>query len=210
MTRNLRSLRSLRIAFGVLATLTALTRPAAGQGDSQPDTPRRWELRITSGSMMPVGELSDALRSAPLTAAQVAWLPRPRLAVVSTIGWARSRDLVALGAPKVDAITADLGAELRSRTRTFGAGGRLGGFVGSGLGVRRYDSRAANADATHHFATYAAVGGDVDLHRVGLRLELRDYVGGFAGTTGAGARTIGSDLVVMATLRFHRRPNAQQ
>jgi hypothetical protein len=194
----------------VLLTLAVLARPASGQVDVPSSSSPRWALFITTGSMMPTGELHHALRSAPLTAAQVLWLPRPRVAVVGTLGWARSRDLVTVGAPKVDAITADLGAELRSEARDLGAWGRIGGFVGSGIGMRRYDSRAVDTDASHHVATYVAVGTDLTVRRVGLRIELRDYASGFAPLTGAGERTIGNDVVVMTSLRLHRRRTAAQ
>lgn len=201
MTRHLRR----HLAVSLLATLGSFARPAAAQTVATPAPSTRWAMFITTGSMMPVGGLQDALRSAPLTAAQFAWLARPRVAVVGTLGWARSRDLFVLAAPKVDVVTADVGAEFRSDLRTLSKRTGISGFTGAGLGIRRYDSRAVNTDALHHETAYATVGGDLRVRRVGLRVEVRDYVGSFTPVAGTGARTLANDVVVMTTLHFHRR-----
>ncbi|MBX3174366.1 MAG: hypothetical protein KF709_08125 [Gemmatimonadaceae bacterium] len=193
--------RSIQLAFRTMTTLLVFALPAAAQTEA----PRHWEARITSGSMMPVGELQQSLRSAPLTAAQVSWSPRPQLAVTGTLGWARSRDLLTLGSPKVDAITLDLGVELRSRPRALGRRSSIDGFAGLGAGLRRYDSRAVGSDASRHAAAYAAVGSELVYRRVGLRLELREYVGGFRPLNGAGSQMLANDVVVMTALRIVRR-----
>lgn len=203
MTRHLRR----HLAVGLLATLGSFVRPANAQTVATPAPATRWSVFITTGSMMPVGTLQDALRSAPLTAAQFSWLARPHVALVGTLGWARSRDLLAAGAPKVDVVTADVGAELRSDMRALGSRTGLSGFTGAGLGIRRYDSRAVNTDALHHETAYATLGGDLRVRRVGLRVEVRDYVGGFTPVAGTatGTRTVANDVVVMTTLHFYRR-----
>lgn len=199
------TVRTTLLALAVTASTTG-PRVLAAQTHPTVDAPRRWEVQIATGSMMPVGALHDALRSAPRTAAQVSYLPRPRVAIVTTLGWARSRDLLAAGAPKVDALTADVGAEVRSLPRTLGTWVRVSGFAGGGVGMRRYDSRAVNVDASHHAATYAALGSDVIVRRVGLRIEARDYIGGFSPIAGHGEQIIANDVVVMTTLRLYRRP----
>ena len=61
---------SRHLAASLLATLGSVARPAAAQTVATPAPSTRWAMFITTGSMMPVGGLQDALRSAPLTAAQ--------------------------------------------------------------------------------------------------------------------------------------------
>jgi hypothetical protein len=207
-----RRIRRIALLLGALAAYLTMSRPVAAQSPTGTtptgDSPARWSFQIATGSMMPVGSLHGALRSAPLTAAQFAWSPRPRVAVVSTLGWARSRDLIAAGSPKVDAITADVGAEWRGRGHALARWGTLAGFVGGGVGMRRYDSRALNTEASHNLASYAALGSDFTVKRVGLRIEVRDYVGGFSPIGGTGKRIVSNDVVVMTALRFVRRTAA--
>ncbi|WP_461412841.1 hypothetical protein [Gemmatimonas sp.] len=205
MTRRIHRLHRTPVLLMALATFASMPRRAAAQQQDS-DTPARWALQVATGAMMPIGSMHDALRSAPLTAAQLAWRPLPRVAVIGTLGWARSRDLIAAGTPKVDAITADVGAEWRGKAHDMARWGSVASFVGGGVGMRRYDSRALNTAASHHLTTYAALGTDLTVKRVGLRVEVRDYVGGFSPIGGAGRRSIANDVVVMTALRFVRRP----
>ncbi len=203
MTRPPRTLRTATI-LGVVAALAALPAPSAAQEHAPAE--RHWELRFTSGSFMPVGEQQRVLRSAPLTAAQLSWTPRPSLAITGTLGWARSRDRLAAGTPKVDAFTADVGAELRAAVgRTS-----FSPFVGVGAGSRSYDSHGRGTETTHNLAGYAAVGGELVIRRVGLRVEARDYVTGFKPMRDAERSAVRNEVVVMTALRLVRRPAPQQ
>jgi hypothetical protein len=78
-------------------------------------------------------------------------------------------------------------------------------FVGAGAGGRSYNHRKLDLDATHDVAGYGTVGGEFGAGRVGLRLEVRDYVTGFKPLVGRGSATTRNDLVLMAGLRFNRR-----
>lgn len=204
-----------RAALKVICILTLvqlLTQTAAAQEAARESVPqpRRWEFRVASGTLIPTGELRLALRTADLTAAQVAWLPRPSLAVTGTFGWARSRDLGAVGTPKLDVFTSDLGAELRTAEWFAGRAVTVSPFVGLGAGMRSYDSRARGMDAAHTLSGYASVGGEVGYRRVGVRLEVRDYASGSGALAGAGASEARNDAVVMAALRLNRRPGVRR
>src|SRR5262245_20612969 len=97
------------------ATLTVLVfatgRPAAAQTQAQQS---RWAFLVTSGKVLPTGPQRAAIKRGNVTAAQLSYAVRPALAVTATVGWARSRDIAAVGDPKLDVFTYDLGAEVRS------------------------------------------------------------------------------------------------
>lgn len=197
------------IAAGTLGMLLFATRTAAAQTPAP--QARTWELRFTSGAFVPTGSQRNYVKDAQVSAAQLSWLVRPSLAITGTFGWAPSRDVASVDAPKLDVFTSDLGIEARpaqwfaSRAVTFSP------FAGLGAGARSYNYRRLDVDATNNLAGYAAVGGELGIRRVGLRLEVRDYVTGFKPLVGAGRSEARNDVVVMAALRFkkHRAPQGQ-
>ena len=185
--------------LATLATLALLmtVAPAAAQD-------RTWELRFTSGSLMPTGDLRADLRSADLSAAQLSWRLRPDLAITGTFGWARSRDLGASGAPKLDVFPSDVGIEASPLRWQVGTRTTLTPFVGLGAGARSYNHRSLDVDATHNLAAYAAAGGEIGFRHFGIRLEARDYVTGFKPLAGGGTSALRNDVVVMVGLRIGR------
>lgn len=200
------ALRTARIAL--VATLLTLPVTARAQADSS--MPRRWELRITTGSLRPTGALRQQLERGPLSTVQVSWLRRPSFAVTGTLGWAKSRDLAAIGSPGLNAFTADLGVESRPQHWVVGERVSLGPFAGIGAGARIYDYRSREASATRNVAAYAALGGELGFRRLGLRVEVRQYVGGFAPMDGVGPTPTRSDAMLLTSLRFNRRAVARR
>jgi hypothetical protein len=196
---------SISTAVSAVATL-ALLLASAGTAAAQTPAPPAgaWELRFTSGAFVPVGAQRSSLESAQLSAAQLSWRVRPSLAITGTFGWAPSRDLGVADAPKLDVFTYDVGAEARGpewfaeRAVTFSP------FAGAGAGARSYNYRKLDLDATHNLAAYGTVGGELGMGRVGLRLEVRDYVAGFKPLGGTGKADTRSDVVMMVGLRFNR------
>lgn len=178
----------------------------AGTASAQPSSEpaRRVELRVTGGAFVPAGSQRDALGDAHLSALQVAWLVRPTLAITGTVGWARSRDLALTGSPKLDVFTSDIGVEARPVEWFAGRAITFRPFVGAGVGARSYNHRALNVDATHNIAAYGAVGGELGLGRVGLRVEARDYASGFKPLTGVGSASTRNDVSLLLGLRFNR------
>jgi hypothetical protein len=202
--------RSTRAALAslALATLVASPRDAAAQATTP--TRNSWELIASSGALVPTGAQRGVLEDAALSTAQLSYVIRSRWAVTTMFGWARSRDLVAAGAPKLDVFTWDAGAEARApRWREKGALA-LTPFAGMGAGTRSFNHRALDVDATHDVAGYGAVGGELGMGRVQLRVEVRDYVTGFRPLTGGGRVEARNDVVAMVGLRFTRqRPRAE-
>jgi hypothetical protein len=194
-----------RLALTTVATLGLLafsTHTAAAQTTSAPAT--GWEFRVTSGAFVPTGNQRNYLKDAQVSAAQLAWLARPSLAVTGTFGWARSRDLRSADTPKLDAFTSDVGIELRPAHWFAGRAVTVDPFVGVGAGTRSYNYRKLDVDATNNLAGYGAVGGQVGMRRVALRLEVRDYATGFKPLAGPGKSDTRNDVVIMAGLSFNR------
>jgi hypothetical protein len=160
---------------------------------------------VPTGTVVPTGAQRAAIKRGNLTAVQLSYVARPALAVTATVGWARSRDLATANDPKLDVFTYDVGAELRAPRWIDRKAVTFMPFAGIGAGARSYDYRRLDVDATHNLAGYGAVGGELGVRRLRLRLEARDYVTGFQPLTGAGATATRNDVVVMAGLRIVRR-----
>lgn len=188
-------------------TLTAvllLTVAAARPARAQEEVPR-WQFRIASGSLLPTGAQRDAVKRAPMIAAQLSRGITPAIAVVSTIGWARSRDLATLDAARLDIFSADLGLEATASTRQIGKTFSFTPIIGLGSGMRYYHHRHLAADATTTLGGYVAAGGEVGIGRVGVRLEVRDYLTNFTPLIAGGRSAVRNDVMLLGALRLKRR-----
>lgn len=201
--RRLAHTRLALVILGVAGMLLSLPRTATSQAPSS--QPRRWEIRGVTGVLVPTGAQRDALKSAQVTGAQVAWLARPSLAITGSFGWAPSRDLGSTTTPKLDVFTSDVGAEFRPATWFAGRTVTFSPIVGAGAGARSYNYRSLKEDAAHNLSGYAALGGELGFSRVGLRLEVRDYVSAFKPLVGGGQADSRNDVMFMAALRFTRK-----
>jgi hypothetical protein len=199
--------RVLPLAMGALALIAGVTRPMSAQSDSV--AAPRWELRFTSGAFVGTGSQRRVLKDSPASAAQLSWVVRPSLAITSTFGWARSRDLGSFKSPRLDVFSYDVGVEARPAMWFARRAVTFSPFAGVGAGGRSYNYRKLDVDATNNAAAYAAMGGEVGVGRVAVRLELRDYVSGFSPLTGAGESFTRNDLSFMAGLRFNRQRGAR-
>lgn len=190
------------------ASATALSLAAAAttaSAQSEVSDPKPIEFRITSGALIPTRAMRSSLTNAQVTATQLSWLVAPKLAITGTFAWGRSKDGAAVGSPKLDVFTYDLGLEGRTKELCADCRVSLKGFAGAGAGARSYNYRKLDVAATHNVAGYLAAGGEVGLGRVGVRVEVRDYATGFKPLAGSGASASRNDVVVMAALRFNRK-----
>ena len=184
-----------------LGLLLSSTHASAQMSAQQSKT---WELRVSSGALVPTGTQRDVLKDAQMTAAQLSWVVTPSVAVTGTFGWARSRDVGSADRPKLDVFTSDLGVEARPVQWITGRAVTFSPFAGVGAGARSYNYRKLDVDATHNLAAYGAVGGELGMGRVGLRLEARNYATGFKPLVGVGKSDMRNDVVVMAAVSFNR------
>lgn len=187
-----------------LAAIAAAPMTLAAQEPAPAPRPVAWELLLSSGALVPTGAQRDAIADAQLSTAQLSVVFASRLAVTTMFGWARSRDLATAGDPKLDVFTFDVGGELRGARREIGRGMSLMPFAGAGAGSRSYDYRKLEGDAAHNLAGYGAVGAELGVWRMRVRLEARDYVTGFRPLAGGGTSVTRNDAVVLVGLRFGR------
>ncbi len=207
--RRLAQRRIARTVFTVgtaLGMLVAPLQPSAAQEsvESTEQSVRPWTLRFTSGALVATGAQRNSFKNAQLSAAGLAWRVAPSLSITGTFSWARSRVLDVADRGKVDVFTSDLGVEAETKEWSPSAAVRLRLFAGAGAGVRSYNYRASSVDATSHPAGYLAVGGDVGLGRVGMRIEARDYASRFSPAVSSGAAETRNDLVISAGLYFKK------
>ena len=208
--RHARIALALAGAFMVLVTASraaeAQTAPAeSADALASPAKKPAWEFLVSSGTIAPTGAQRDAIKRSNLTVAQLSYLVRPQIAVTGSVGWARSRDIATIGAPRLDVFTYDLGAEFRAPAWITSHDTTFRPFAGVGAGARSYNYRSLEIDARHNVSGYIGAGGELGIKRVGLRLEVRDYVSGFKPLAGGGTAATGNDVVVMVGLRFRTR-----
>jgi hypothetical protein len=193
---------ALIVRVAVLGLVLSSARTANAQESTKSPSP--WEVRVTGGSFVPTGEQRNVLKEGKVKALQVTRLLRPSLAITGTFGWARSQDLATADNPKLDVFTSDLGIELRPNTWFANRAVNVDAFVGIGGGMRSYNYRKLDIGATHNLAAYGAIGGEVGIGRVGVRLEVRDYVAGFKPLAGVGDSQTRNDVVITAAIRINR------
>lgn len=190
-----------RALLAIVALISSAQPTAAQTSTTQTSA---WELRFTSGALVPTGEQRNSLKDAEMSAAQLSWVVRPSLAITGTFGWARSRDLASVDTPKLDVFSSDVGVELRGAEWFADRAMTLRPFAGLGAGARSYNYRNLNVDATNNLAGYGTVGGELGVGRVGVRLEVRDYVTGFKPLAGIGTSATRNDVMMMLGFRFNR------
>ena len=195
--------RSVFSTIGAVVLLLASTRPAEAQ--TPPQTPAAWEFCVAGGWLMPTGAERTSIKKADLTAVVVSYVPRPSFAITGTFEWARSHDLTIAGQPKLDVFLCDVGAEARASQMAVGGAWTVAPFVGIGGGARSYNIPKLPVEPTYNLAAYGSVGGEFAIHRVQLRLEVRDNVSRFKPLAGSGKATTHNDVVVMIGLRFVKK-----
>ena len=162
----------------------------------------------SSGAFVPTGDQRRILKDAHVSGAQLSWVVRPSVAITGTFNWARSRDLRGIDTPKLDIFTSDLGVEWRKGTWNVGGALTFSPFAGLGAGMRSYNYRKLDVDATNNLAGYTAAGGELGVGRIGVRLEVRDYVAGFKPLMGSGKSEARKEVLRMVGLRFNLRRSA--
>jgi hypothetical protein len=197
---------SIRSAFLALAAAGMLVASSGAASQTADHSRSAWELRITGGGLIPTGTQRKSIDDAQQTTAQLTWRLKPSLAINGTFGWARSRDVGMTERPRLDVFTSDLGIEARPTLWLVTRSATFSPFIGAGAGMRSYNHRSLDLDATHNPAAYVSAGGELGFGRMGLRVEVRDYVSGFKALSGGdGDGSVRNDVMIMTGLRFNRR-----
>jgi hypothetical protein len=178
----------LRIAIVVAAATVVLPHAVAAQ-----TTPERtpWEFRVSNGAFVPAGAHRRELVQGNVTAAQLSYEVSPRVVLVGTGGWGRTRG-TDIGAPKVDVFSYDIGTEVGPARPAADARFSVRPFLAAGAGGRAYNQRGVPLDAVHNATVYAGAGGEIGVRRVHLRVEARDYA----------AASTRHEVVVLVGVRF--------
>ncbi len=193
------------VIVALTTTLIGASTLAAQANEVTTQAGSRLEILVPSGTLIPTGAQRDAIKRGNMTALQVNYVTNEMFVITSMVGWARSRDLTNINEAKLDLFTYDVGAEARAPRLFEGKTVTFTPFAGLGAGGRSYNHRDLAVDATHNVAGYGALGGELGVKRVKVRLEARDYVAGFKPLTGSGAGRTGNDVVVMVGVRFGSR-----
>jgi len=190
------------IALAVVFLAASAGAAGAQTSAEHPSVLSRFEFVVSSGALLPTGDQRNVLKRAEMTIAQASYAVRPYLAVTTSAGWARSRNIALADAPKLDVFTFDVGAELRADRWLSGKALTFTPFAGAGAGGRSYNYRSLDVDATHNLAAYGSAGGELGYRRIRFRVEARDYVSGFKPLQANGASGRRNDVSVMAGFRI--------
>ena len=160
----------------------------------------RGAIRPLVGAYIPTGDQRDFLKDAVLLGAQASLAINPSFAVTGSFGWAPSKDKTTAGDQTLDQFQYDLGVEARSAELTSLS---VAPFIGAGVGGRTYSYRDLDVASKTNFDGYGALGFDVGVGRVSLRVEGRDYVSRFQPLTGGGDTKTRNDVTLAAGLGVH-------
>lgn len=192
-------------ALAVVMLVAAASSADAQTADARPSVRSRFEFIVSDGALLPTGDQRDALKNARMNLAQLSYAVRPYLAVTTSMGWARTRDIASVNTPKLNVFTYDVGAELRADRWVSAHALTFTPFVGGGAGGRSYNYRSLDVDATHNLAAYGSAGGELGYRRIRFRVEARDYVTGFKPLQSNGASERRNDVSVMGGFRIATR-----
>jgi hypothetical protein len=188
-------------ALTMLLSATLLGATVGSRADAQSSS--RFEVRPFVGAYLPTGDHRDLLSDAVTAGLQGGYAITDHFSLVATFGVAASGDKRIPYSEDLDLFSYDIGAEL---TKSFDLGQRgitLAPFVGLGAGGRTYDYRDWSSRSETNFAGYGAIGGQLRMAALGLRIEARDYMSRFKGTLGEMSnRETRNDITIVTALSF--------
>src|SRR4051812_17724840 len=96
------SISSTAVIIAAVTTILSTTTTATARAQSAAANPSRWEFLVSSGKLIPTGAQRGTLETGSHTAAQLAYLISPSVAITSSLGWARSHNVAAAEAPHLN------------------------------------------------------------------------------------------------------------
>lgn len=181
----------------ILAVL--LSAPMVTQAQVTP------ELRPFVGAFIPTGDQRDVLDDAVLIGAQLAVEAADVLHVVGTFGFAGPNFAGGItNREHMHIYQYDVGAEL-FRDVAMKREWKFRPFLGAGLGGRTYDPTFTGGSRSDP-AGYGALGAELQLDRVAVRFEARDYLSRSKGIVGNNEDvSTRNDLVLSVGFAYHLR-----
>ena len=191
----------MKSTFITILSATLLVAAVASESGAQSISTGRFELRPLVGAYLPTGDHRDLLSDAITIGAQAGYAITENVSLVATFGGTSSSDRQIPLDDDLDLFSYDIGAEL---TKSFPVGSgtmTFSPFIGLGAGGRMYDYRNRETDPETDFAGYGAIGGQLRLSTIGIRIEARDYMSAFQGLTGEMTeRTARNDVSIFTAL----------
>ncbi|HJU68282.1 MAG TPA: outer membrane beta-barrel protein [Gemmatimonadaceae bacterium] len=187
-------------SFMTLLSATLLGVATSGLAEAQVSE-RQFEVRPFLGAYLPTGDHRDLLGDAITAGMQAGYTITEHLSLVATLGVTPSSDKRIPRYSDIDLFTYDIGAELTKSFDVGQAGMTLSPFLGVGAGGRTYDYRDWNSKSETNFAGYGAIGGQLRMASLGVRVEARDYLSSFKGLIGEmPERETRNDLTIVTAL----------
>ena len=188
-------------SFTMLLSVTLLGAAVASDAAAQSISAGRFEARPLVGAYLPTGAHREVLGDAITIGAQGGYAITEHISLVATIGFAASSDKQIPLDDDLDLFSYDIGAEVTKSFLVANGGMTLSPFIGLGAGGRTYDYRERETDSETNVAGYGAIGGQLRMGTIGVRVEARDYVSSFKGLTGEMTeRTSRNDISIFTAL----------
>ena len=189
-------MRRTAMAIAMLAT-GALTLPAQAPV---------WkpELRPFIGASVPTGGQRDLFKDAALVGLQGAFELRPTTHVLGTLSWTPAHNRYVAADENVSIFAYDVGIE-KGLVKPFASGWELRPFFGVGAGARTYAFKSRALKDQTCVAGYGALGTELQLRRVAMRLEARDNLYCYKSPIGGIESKTRSDFAFALGLAYHFR-----
>jgi hypothetical protein len=185
----------------LLATLLVLgASSAAAQVTAATGT---LEIRPFVGAYVPVGAMRDEFKAATMRGVQGAMELSRHLHVLAGGSWTHGHSKLLPSNDVTYVWQYDTGVEA-NLVRALSGGWLWRPFAGLGVGGRTYDYRKADVATRTCTAGYGALGSELQMGTVGLRLEGRDYLSCYKSPLTAARRTR-SDLGLSFGVAYHLR-----
>jgi hypothetical protein len=160
------------------------------------------EIRPFAGVLVPTGDNRDLVKDAFLTGVSAGFEVTENVHLLGTFIWSPTHEKLDLTRNRVNVYTYSAGAELQT-SRGVPGDRWIRPFVGAGLGGLTYRVRDVSLDEKTYFTGYGSLGVEMQLEKLGLRLEGRDYLHRFKGIEGNEKATVRNFTTFMAGLSYH-------
>jgi hypothetical protein len=158
-------------------------------------------MHVLLGGFVPTGASRGTLSNGYAIGAQIGIALTPRIATVATV-LATQTKFRAVDVVEVTLVQYDVGVEFAPGA-PHESTHRVIPFVGLGAGGRTYDFRDAGTASRTYPAGYVAVGSEIRLQRLALRVEARGYAS--RQEPEAGVAVTRTDMAGLAGLAVHFR-----
>jgi hypothetical protein len=190
--------KSMRTAIILLVALLCMPLAASAQ---MPDRGIP-EVRPFAGALVPTGDNRDLVKDAVLAGVSAGFEVTENLHLVGTFAWSPSHEKLDLTRNRVDVYAYTVGAELQT-PRGMPGERWLRPFVGLGMGGLTYHLRDISLNEKNYLTGYGSLGAELQMQKIGLRVEGRDYLHQFKGIEGNEKATVRNFMLFMAGLSFH-------